>query len=137
MPEEVVAADKWGQIIFYDEWNSLELRWLASTAEAADPDLKVTMQEFADEAVKRKPRTLIVDTTAFHHQWGDDMMQWRDAKIIPRYNEAGIAKFAFIASPSFPGATVEEGSAPSHEGAANFPTGWFKSRQGAYQWLST
>ena len=137
MEEEIVAEDTWGQILFYDEWNSLELRWLPSTANATDAELKATMDAFAQEAASRHPNTLIVDTTEFHHRWGDGMKQWRDAQIIPRYNQAGIRKFAFIASPDYPGPTVEDGATPAAEGPANFPTGWFKSREAAYQWLTT
>jgi hypothetical protein len=137
VPEKVVASDQWGQIIYYDEWNSLELRWLLSTANADDSDVKTTMQVFADEAVNRRPKTLIVDTTEFCHTWGDGMMQWRDAQIIPSYNEAGVTKFAFIANPNYPGPTVEAGTAPAPEGPANFPTGWFKTREAAYQWLAS
>jgi hypothetical protein len=137
VPEEIVAKDQWGQIVFYHEWNSLELRWLPSTAHATDADLKATMQAFAQEAVDRQPRTLIVDTTEFRHTWGDGMMQWRDAEIIPLYNQAGVAKFAFVANPGYPGPTVEAGAAPALEGPAKFPTGWFKTREAAYQWLAT
>jgi hypothetical protein len=137
MPEEIVAKDQWGQIVFYDEWNSLELKWLPSTATATDSDVKSTMVLFAQEAVNRKPRTLIVDTTEFRHQWGEGMMQWRDAQIVPRYNQADVSKFAFIAGPNYPGPTVEGGAAPAPEGPANFPTGWFKSREAAYEWLAS
>jgi len=137
MSEEIVAKDQWGHIVFYDEWNSLELKWLPSTADATDTDLKRTMELFADEAVNRHPHTLIVDTTEFRHAWGEGMMQWRDAEIIPRYNQAGVAKFAFIASGSYPGPTVEAGAAPVQEGPGTFPTGWFKTRQAAYQWLAS
>jgi hypothetical protein len=137
MGEQVVAKDQWGQMTFYDEWSSLELKWLPTTADASDDDVKATMQAFANESVSRRPRALIVDTTDFRHQWGDGMMQWRDAQVIPRYNEAGVTKFAFIASPNYPGPTVEDGATPAPEGPANFPTGWFKSREAAYQWLAT
>jgi hypothetical protein len=137
VPEPVVASDQWGQIIWYDEWNSLELRWLPSTAEAADSDVKTTMEMFAHESVNRRPRTLIVDTTEFRHTWGDGMMPWRDSEIIPLYNQAGVVKFAFIANPQYPGSTVEAGATPGPEGPANFPTGWFKTREAAYQWLAT
>jgi hypothetical protein len=65
------------------------------------------------------------------------MMQWRDSEIIPRYNEAGVAKFAFIANPSYPGPTVEAGAPPAPEGPAKFPTGWFKTREAAYRWLAS
>jgi hypothetical protein len=136
VPNEIVAKDQWSQIVFYDEWNSLELTWLPSTADAADAELRATMEAFAQEAVYRHPHTLIVDTTEFRHAWGDGMMKWRDAQIIPRYNQAGVAKFAFIANPNYPGPTVEGGATPEPEGPANFPTGWFKTREAAYQWLA-
>ena len=137
MREEIVAEDTWGQILFYDQWNSLELRWRPSTADATDSELKATMDVFAQEAASRHPKTLIVDTTEFLHRWGEGMMQWRDAQIIPRYNQAGVSKFAFIANPAYPGPTVEDGARPAPEGPANFPTGWFKTREAAYEWLTT
>jgi len=137
MSEKIVAEDQWGQMIFYDDWNSLELKWLPTTADASDADLKITMESFADESVSRRPRTLIVDTTEFRHQWGDGMMEWRDAQIIPLYNQAGVTKFAFIANRNYPGPTVDGGAKPAAEGSATFPTGWFKSRDAAYQWLAT
>jgi hypothetical protein len=137
VPEQIVTEDQWGQIIFYAEWNSLELKWLPSTADATDADVKTTMEVFAQESVNRRPHTLIVDTTEFRHAGGPGMMQWRDAEIIPRYNQAGVAKFAFIANPNHPGPTVEAGAAPAPEGPANFLTGWFKTREAAYQWLAS
>ena len=102
MPEEVVASDPWSQIIYYDDWNSLELRWLPSTANAADSDLKTTMEVFAHEAVNRTPKTLIVDTTEFRHAWGDGMMQWRDTEKIPLYNQSSQGRFH--CQPSLPAA---------------------------------
>jgi hypothetical protein len=136
VPEKVVVSDQWGQIIYYDEWDSLELRWLPSTANADDRDLRTTMEVFANEALNQRPKTLIVDTTEFGHTWNDGMMQWRDTHIIPRYNESGAVKFAFIANPNYPGPTVETGATPAPDGPANFPTGWFKTREGAYRWLA-
>jgi hypothetical protein len=65
------------------------------------------------------------------------MTEWRDAEIIPRYNEAGVAKFAFIANPGHPGPTVEAGAPPAADGPATFPTGWFKTRKAAYRWLAS
>jgi hypothetical protein len=135
--EEIVAKDQWGQIVFYDEWNSLELKWLPSTAGATDADLRATMTVFAQEAADRHPNTLIVDTTDFRHAWGDGMMEWRDAEIIPRYNQAGVTRFAFIANANYPGPTVEAGAVPAPEGPARFPTGWFKTREAAYEWLAS
>lgn len=136
MLETIVAENPWGQIIFYDDWSSLELRWLASTADAPDSDLRSTMEAFADAAVSRRPKTLIVDNTEFRHTWGDGFRPWREAVIIPLYNNAGVSKFAFIANAHYPLPTVETGATPSPDGPANFPTGWFKTREAAYQWLA-
>lgn len=137
MSEEIVARDEWSQIVFHDEWDSLELRWLPSTADATDADLKAAMETFAREGVNRHPHTLIVDTTDFRHAWGDGFMEWRNSEIIPLYNQAGVVKFAFIANPNYPGPTVEAGAAPAPEGPATFPTGWFRTREAAYEWLAS
>jgi hypothetical protein len=136
MTDNVVASDRWSQIIFYPEWKTLELKWLPSTRDATDGDLRKTMERFSAEAENRKPSSLIVDTSEFRHQWDDGMIEWRNENIIPGYNRAGVRKFAFITGPSYPGATVEKGAQPAPEGPANFPTGWFSTREGAHAWLA-
>ena len=137
MPETIVTSDRWGQLVFYDEWNSLELKWFPSTADSSDEDLKHIMMMFADEAVKRRTGSLIVDATEFGHAFGDDLMKWRNEALIPKYNRAGVTKMAFIASANIPFPTVEDGATPEPDGPANFPTGWFKSREAAYKWLAS
>ena len=136
MPEKVVASDRWGQIIYYDDWNTLELKWLPTTKDATEAQARDTMTLFAAETEKRKPRFLIVDTTEFAHRWADDMMPWRNSEIIPRYNAGEVTKFAFITGEGVPFATVESGADPAPDGPAIFPTGWFKTRAAAYQWLA-
>ena len=135
MADNVVASDQCGQIIFYPEWNTLELRWLPSTRQATDGDVRDTMQRFCAEAETRKPSSLIVDTTQFY-QWDDAMIEWTFETVMPGFNRAGVQKFAFIAGPGYPGATVENGLQPAPEGPASFPTGWFSTRNGAYKWLA-
>jgi hypothetical protein len=39
--------------------------------------------------------------------------------------------------PTHPGPAAEAGAAPAPKGPANFPTGWCKTRQAAYQWLAS
>jgi hypothetical protein len=79
---------------------------------------------------------MLIDATQFLHTFADDsVMAWRDEHIIPRYNTAGVTKFAFHAPPGAPG-TVEVGGTPAVEGRADFPTGWFSSREHAQQWLA-
>ena len=136
MIDNVVASDQWGQLIFYDEWNTLELKWLSTSSDATEAQARGTMALFAAETEKRKPSALIVDATEFQHRWADDMMAWRDKEIIPHYNAGGPAKFAFITGEGVPFRTVESGAEPAPDGPATFPTGWFISRDRAYQWLA-
>jgi hypothetical protein len=131
-----VASTEYGTLIHYDDWNALELKWLPTTKDATEAAARDTMALFAAETEKLKPKFLIVDTTEFAHRWADDMMAWRNEEIIPRYNAGGVTKMAFIAGDGFPFPTVESGAEPAPEGPATFPSGWFISRDRAYQWLA-
>ena len=128
-----VGCNPWGIILHHEDWQTLELRWLA--VELSDADFKETLTLLADLGEQYKPRFMIIDATEFHHQFGPGVMEWRDEKIIPRYGAAGVTKFAFLVNPGFPG-TVESGGHPDAEGRATFPTGWFSTRERAYQWLA-
>jgi hypothetical protein len=120
-------------MVRYEEWQALELRWLPT--QMSDPAFKETLELFARMGEQYPSRFMIIDATEFRHEFGEGVMQWRDANIIPRYNAAGVTKFAFLVAEGFPG-TVESGGRPRVEGSANFPTAWFTTRDRAYQWLA-
>lgn len=44
MTDDVVVTDQWGQIIFDDVRNRLELTWLPSIRDATDDDVRETMK---------------------------------------------------------------------------------------------
>jgi hypothetical protein len=56
---------------------------------------------------------------------------WRDANIIPRYNKAGVRRFAFLMPEGMPAI----GTPPAVEGPADFPTAYFGSRADALAWF--
>jgi hypothetical protein len=129
-----VARNEWGVIRNHERWRTLELSWLASTREMGDDGFKETLELFAAEGERGKPAYMIIDSTSFQHELGDGVLEWRDREIIPRYNAAGVKKFAFVWPEGTPG-TVESGGTPKPEGSANFPTAWFTGRERAYEWL--
>jgi len=133
-PQEV-ARNEWGTVINYEDWRTLELKWLPSTREMDDDGFKTTLELFAEQGERLKPDYMIIDATEFAHELGGGVMEWRHAEIIPRYNAAGVKKFAFLWKEGMPG-TVESGSTPAPEGSADFPTGWFTGRERAYSWLT-
>ena len=50
-----VASTEYGVITHYDEWNTLELKWLPATKDATEAQARNTMALFAAETEKRKP----------------------------------------------------------------------------------
>jgi hypothetical protein len=136
MPEEPVevARNQWGVVLDHRGYGTLELRWLPTTREMGDDGFKETLELLAGETERLRPSNLLVDSMEFFHRMGEGVNEWRDANIVPRYNAAAVRKFAFIVPEGVPG-TVESGGVPAVDGPANFPTGWFSSRERAYRWL--
>jgi len=127
-----LASNVWGEILHHKSDGILELRWLPS--KMTDGAFKATLALFALEAEKARPSFLLIDATEFRHQFGPNVMQWRDDCIIPRYGAAGAKKFAFHVPAGFPN-TVEAGGKEAFEGPAIFPTAWFSERQHALDWF--
>ena len=127
-----LASNIWGEILHHPSDGVLELRWLPS--KMTDGGFKATLALFALEAERTQPSFLLIDATEFQHQFGPNVMQWRDDCIIPRYGAAGAKKFAFHMPAGFPN-TMEAGGKEAVEGPAIFPTAWFSERQHALDWF--
>ena len=108
MAEEIVR-NEWGVIVRHPDAGPLELRWLPSTATMTDGGFMATLCLFVWEAEKIRPHSLLIDATEFRHRFGEGVMAWRDAHIIPRYGAAGVRKFAF----QMPAGSPRAGSSPS------------------------
>jgi hypothetical protein len=81
--------------------------------------------------------SILVDMTEFGYQWNEGMEEWRQEHLFPKYAASGAQKLAFIVGPRYPGAVVEDGAEPAYEGTLQFPTGWFRSRERADEWLGS
>ena len=130
-----VARNSWGVIVNHERWRIVELRWLPSTRHMTDEGFKETLGLLASAGERLRPPFMLIDATQFLHQLGEGVLAWRDENIIPRYSSSGVTKFAFLVPDGAPG-TVESGVVPAVEGRATFPTGWFSTRDRAYQWLA-
>jgi hypothetical protein len=124
--------DRFGVLSYDDAKDILELRWLAETVAMTDDDFMRWLERFAAAAEEHHAPFLLLDTRAFQHHAGADVWPWRDEHIIPRYNQAGVKKFAFL---------LPRGAAPKTEpmpeGPARFPTGYFDSREQIDRWFTS
>src|SRR5262249_42015736 len=83
MPEGTeVARNAWGIILRYEEWRTLELRWLPT--QMSDSAFKKTLELLADLGERYRPQFMVIDAVEFHHELGEGVMQWREANIVPR-----------------------------------------------------
>jgi hypothetical protein len=126
--------DEFGTILHEPQDKTLELRWLKASATMTDDDFMRSMERFADLAGEHRTPNMIVDVRDFLHTPGKDVGAWRDENIIPRYNSAGVRRFAFLLPEGTPG-TVEGGTAPAPEPPGDFPTGYFASRERILDWF--
>ncbi len=132
MAETIVYEDRWGKIVNHLSEGVLESRWVDATADMTTNDFNQWLTQFATD-VARLGRTLaLVDAVRF--RMARDKMDgaWRDANIIPRYNRAGVQRFAFVMPSQMP----LIGTPPAPEGPATFPTGYFGTRASAFTWLA-
>lgn len=129
--DRIIHVDGWGEIIDRPDADMLELRWFDTTAAMTKEQFQAWLTEFADRALQTRRSHLLVDATSFQVARSNMDAQWRDANIIPRYNEAGVSKFAF----HMPAGMPMIGAAPAAEGPARFPTAYFATRQAALDWL--
>ncbi len=130
--ETQLFHDRFAVLLYDDARDILELRWLAGTEAMTDDDFMRWLERFATAAVQQHAPFLLIDTRAFKHQAGTHVWPWRDEHIIPRYNQAGVKKFAFL---------LPTGAAPKTEpmpeGPAQFPTGYFESREQIDRWFKS
>jgi len=134
----VSAHYRFGEVLQYGP-ALLELRWLPTSSSMSDEDWMTGLMLLATEAEAVGASSILIDATNFRHNFvdRDGSMSWRDIQVIPRYNRAGVTRFAFVMPAGFPGPTAESGAEPRVDGsAAAFPTQWFLSRDVALAWLS-
>jgi hypothetical protein len=128
---ELVYEDPWGEVIDRPSLDLVELRWFDTTEAISKQAFQGWLTKFAGCVERCGRPKVLVDNTSFQMRLDQMDGPWRDANIIPRYNAAGVTKFAFHMPQGMP----MIGSAPAPEPPGRFPTGYFGSRQAALDWL--
>ena len=123
--------DRWGAIIDHSDAGYIEVRWYDTTSAMTVDEFQQWLTTFAGQVERFRRPGVLVDATRF---WLDPAKvndDWRDAHIIPRYNGAGVRKFAFLMPEGMPAI----GAPPVTRKPASFPTAYFGRRQDALDWL--
>lgn len=132
MPK-TLYEDDWGEVVDDPGADLIEIVWSETTAGMSSEEFNGWLDGFAGLIEKQGRHKVLVDSTLFLM---DILLMdgpWRDANIIPRYNAAGVTKFAFLMPEGMP----LVGAAPAPDGPADFPTAYFASRDDALAWLAS
>lgn len=132
MGSHIVWEDQWGDAIDRPAADLVEIRWHDTTRHLDKDTFQQWLSRFAGAVEDAGRSGILTDATRFlmarEHMDGD----WRDANITPRYNAAGVKRFAFLMPDGMPAI----GAPPAPEGRAAFPTAYFGTRASALEWLA-
>ncbi|MDN5199812.1 hypothetical protein QQ008_00520 [Fulvivirgaceae bacterium BMA10] len=114
------------------ESQTLELIWKEETGNMVDWDFKATLYVYAGFAIEYQVHNLLVHI--HHFRFGgamsDELTTWRDKEVFPKYNEAGVLKFAFWGD-----ASQLPPQDPPKSPVANFDTRFFSERADVDAWF--
>lgn len=132
MTSQVLFEDMWGEIIDRPSLELVEIRWYDTTADMTGDEFNNWLNIFAGYVETLQRPGCLVDAVQLRLPIEKIELSWRDKNIIPRYNAAGVAKFAFLVPTGMP----LIGAEPVKEGPATFPTGYFDRRFAAVAWIT-
>jgi hypothetical protein len=113
----------------------LDFGWLPTT-ETIDMDaFKDALRVYSDKAVEHSIRACRVDLRNFRGRPTAEIEPWRRRDIIPKYNQAGVTRFAYL---MLPDADLPAMSAGGDDNVAGeqFDTRFFNSEQDCMAWLA-
>ncbi|MEM9563323.1 MAG: hypothetical protein AAGA93_11930 [Actinomycetota bacterium] len=133
MTAHLVHEDIYGSVIDYPDDGYLESRWYDGSSAFTTESFNDRCVLFAD-VVERTGRTrVLIDAVQFGMNAEDLDVEFRDTRVTPRLNAAGLEKIALVVPADFP----PVGAPPAPEGPADFPTAFFASRSEARAWLES
>ena len=132
MDATVIYNDGFGSVIDWADDDFVEIRWYDTTKDLSAERFNDWLTAFAGEVERAGRSGVLVDAVQFRMDMAAMDFAFRDANIIPRYNAAGVKRFAFLMPAGMPAV----GAPPAPEGPATFPTGYFDSRPAALAWLA-
>jgi len=116
------------------ETDSLVFRWTPATEDLSDWEFKEGLSNFAGYAFEFGVESLVVDLREFRASGITEQTAntWRAEVVVPRYNRAGVKKFAYLTLPDAPGPPV--GGPVRHLGE-EFETAVFDAEAAMLEWL--
>ena len=130
-----VYRDRFGVLLEDRQRSILELQWLDPSRDMSEDEFRSWLSRFAGEAEALHPSFLLIDIRQFGHRPEEGFGAWRDQHVVPRYNRAGVTKFAMLV-PAGASGWMAPGRPPAPEPPGTFPTGYFADRGQIEAWFA-
>ena len=121
-------TDPMYSITYHKTEKLARLTWLPGTEGMTDEDFRETLEVFAESARQHEAKRLIIDVREFKHRPSTEILAWRDRVTVPKYNQAGVEKQAWV----WPGETSS--MKPSSEGK-NYDERYCSTEDEALAWV--
>ncbi len=128
---ELLYEDRILRIMWDENARIIRLDWQEATSTMSDEDFKNALSLFAGYVEEKKAHGILVDVRSFRHKMGPDVQPWRLANISPRYNAAGVQRFAFL----FPESVQLSPMMNQSGDGEQFITRAFSGEEQAFAWL--
>ena len=112
----------------------LNFGWLPATKGIDTDAFKDALRVYAGKAVEHRVKACRVDLRNFHGRPSAEIEPWRRREIIPQYNRAGVARFAYLMSPGAETPPMSKGG-DGNEAGEQFDTCFFNDEQECRDWL--
>ncbi|MEM7094104.1 MAG: hypothetical protein AAF567_13950 [Actinomycetota bacterium] len=129
---QLIHEDTYGSIIDYADDGFLETRWYDGSNALNGQSFNDRCMTFADLVESTGQTKVLIDAVQFGMSAEDLDVEFRDTRVTPRLNDAGLEKIALVVPADFP----PVGAPPAPEGPADFPTAFFATRAEALAWLA-
>ena len=93
---KIAYSDQWGECVDRPIDDCVEIRWFDTTSSMDGDQFNQFLSNYATVVETCRRRGGLVDAIQFKMDPSRMSMDWRDQHITPRYNAAGVKKFAFI-----------------------------------------
>jgi hypothetical protein len=124
----MIASEPMYTIRYHKPEKFVCLTWLPGTAGMTDQDFREALEVFAEGALRHRAERLMIDVTEFRARPSAAVMTWRDQVIVPKYNQAGVKKVAWV----WPG---EPGDMATGEGT-QYTNRYFSTEDAALAWIA-
>jgi hypothetical protein len=134
-PPRTVHQGRFYDFLFCTKTRSLVFGWKPTSEALTDDDFKEGLANLAGYAFELRPRHIVIDLREFRGRpSADAAVRWRAEVAVPRYNQSGVRRFAYLKSPGQPGPEV---GPPKRSPGEDFETCIFDSEERMLEWFQS